>query len=120
MAGSKPAHLAGMRRGGMALAGVLAVGLAVLSGTAFASSSGSSAHMTSMAMSGARRGHVGTTKGWYNGHTVKFTYTKNFICRRPPASKAKTACEAGADYTQTPSATFDPLYVVVPLGFTPK
>lgn len=28
-------------------------------------------------------------------------------------------CEAGSDYTQTPANTFDPLYVVVPLGFTP-
>jgi len=104
----------------MAFAGVLAVGLAVLSGTAFASSSASSAHMTGMAMAGAKGGHVGTTKGWYDGHTVTFKYTKNFICKRPPASKARTACEAGADYTQTPANTFDPLYVVVPLGFTPK
>jgi hypothetical protein len=112
--------MAGTRRAGLALAGVLAAGLAVLSGTAFASSSSptASAGMTGMHMS-ASRGHVGTTRGWYAGHTVKFRYTKNFSCATPPASKASTKCEAGADYTQTPSRTFDPLYVVVPLGFTP-
>ncbi len=120
MAGTKPAGLAAMRRTGIAFAGVLAVGMAVLSGTAFASSNASSAHMTGMTMSGAKGSHVGTTKGWLNGHTVTFKYTKNFICKRPPASKARTGCEAGADYTQTPAAAFDPLYVVVPLGFTPK
>jgi hypothetical protein len=114
-------RMAGTRRAGLALAGVLAAGLAVLSGTAFASSSASAgaAGMTGMQMS-AGRAHVGTTKGWYDGHTVTFRYTKNFSCQEPPASKASSRCEAGADYTQTPSRTFDPLYVVVPLGFTPK
>lgn len=115
MAGTR---MAGTRRAGLALAGVLAAGLAVLSGTAFASS-GSTAGMAGMQMS-ASRGHVGTTRGWYDGHTVKFRYTRNFSCQTPPASHASSKCEAGADYTQTPSRTFDPLYVVVPLGFTPK
>ena len=62
---------------------------------------------------------MGTTKGWYDGKTVTFHYTKNYFCQQPPASGARSRCEAGADYTQTPSSTFDPLYVVVPLGFTP-
>jgi hypothetical protein len=115
MAGTR---MAGTRRAGLALAGVLAAGLAVLSGTAFASSS-STAAPAGMQMS-ASRGHIGTTKGWYGGHTVTFRYTRNFSCMTPPASKASSKCEAGADYTQTPSKTFDPLYVVVPLGFTPK
>ena len=51
--------------------------------------------------------------------SVRFYYTKNFFCAGPPASKASSSCEAGADYTQTPASNFDPLYVVVPLGFTP-
>jgi len=46
MAGSKRGGLAGMRRTGLALTGLLAVGLAVLSGTAFASSGSSSATTT--------------------------------------------------------------------------
>jgi hypothetical protein len=117
----KRARMMGTRRAGMALVGLLAAGLAVASGTAFASASSSAAgssmaQMTSAGMSG---GHVGFTKGWYDGHTVKFFYSKNFTCQSPPASKASTACEAGSDYTQTPASTFDPLYVVVPLGFTP-
>jgi len=50
---------------------------------------------------------------------VRFYYSKNFSCAQPPASKASSKCEAGTDYTQTPANSFDPLYVVVPLGFTP-
>ena len=34
----------------------------------------------------------------------------------PPAPPSQ---RTGADYTQTPASSFDPLYVVVPLGFTP-
>jgi hypothetical protein len=107
-----------MRRAGLGLAAVLTAGLAVVSGTALAST-GPAAGMAGMQMGGHGR-HVGTTKGWYDGHTVTFKYTKNFSCKTPPASKASSKCEAGADYTQTPAKSFDPLYVVVPLGFTPK
>jgi hypothetical protein len=111
--------MTGPRRIGLALVGVLGVALAIASGTAFASS-GSSAGTSMAGMTsshGAKR--VGTTKGWYDGKTVTFHYTKNYFCQQPPASGARSRCEAGADYTQTPSSTFDPLYVVVPLGFTP-
>jgi hypothetical protein len=108
------------RRLGLALLGLLGVTLAIASGTAFASSGSAPAgtQMAGMSANGGG-GHVGTTKGWYRGHTVTFRYTKNFFCKTPPASGATSKCEAGADYTQTPSRTFDPLYVVVPLGFTP-
>jgi hypothetical protein len=112
------------RRAGLVLSGVAAVGLAAASGTALASSSSSasSASMSGMAMtsSSSSHNHVGTTKGFYDGRTVTFLYTKNFRCAAPPASNAKTGCEGGTNYTQTPSSTFDPLYVIVPLGFTPK
>jgi hypothetical protein len=107
-----------MRRAGLALTGMLAVGLAVVSGTAFASAGSSSASMAGMRT--GSHGHVGTTRGWYDGHTVTFRYTKNFRCQTPPASQASTKCEAGSDYTQTPAKSFDPLYVMVPLGFTPS
>jgi hypothetical protein len=105
-----------MRRAGIALVGVLGVGLAIASGTAFASS-GSSPGMSMAGMS-AGKGTTGTTKGWYDGKTVTFRYTKDYFCKTPPASGATSDCEAGSDYTQTPSGSFDPLYVVVPLGFT--
>jgi hypothetical protein len=107
------------RRTGIALFGVLGVGLAVASGTAFASSGSSSASTHMAGMSSAPASMVGTTKGWYKGETVTLRYTRNFFCQAPPASGASTKCEAGSDYTQTPATTFDPLYVVVPLGFTP-
>lgn len=108
------------RRVGLALTGLAAVGLAAVSGTAMASS-GSSGAMTGMSMAASSSWHhVGTTKGFYDGRTVTFYYTKNFRCAAPPSSHAKTGCEGGTNYTQTPASTFDPLYVIVPLGFTPK
>ena len=112
-------RMTGPRRLGLALLGLLGVVLAIASGTAFASSGSSSGTGMAGMSHGWGGGHVGTTKGWYDGHTVTFRYTKNFYCKTPPASGATSKCEAGADYTQTPSHTFDPLYVVVPLGFTP-
>ena len=68
--------------------------------------------MTDMAQSmsaSVSQGHTGFTNGWYDGHTVRFFYSKNYSCQTPPASKASSKCEAGADYTQTPATSFDPL-----------
>ena len=116
----KRVRLKGTRQVGLALSGLLVAGLAVASGTALASS-GSASSMSGMAqtMSASMHAKTGFTNGWYDGHTVRFFYSKNFSCKEPPASNASSKCEAGADYTQTPAETFDPLYVVVPLGFTP-
>jgi hypothetical protein len=108
------------RRVGLALAGLAAAGLAAASGTALASSSSSAGSMAGTQMSSTAARHVGATKGFYGGKTVTFYYTKNFRCANPPASHAKSKCEGGTDYTQTPARTFDPLYVIVPLGFTPS
>src|SRR3984885_64102 len=122
---SKRVRLGGTRRAGVALAGLLALGLAAASGTALAASGSPSAGMAGMAgmtaMTSGTGSHAptGFTNGWYDGHTVRFFYSKNFSCAAPPASKASSKCEAGSDYTQTPADAFDPLYVVVPLGFTP-
>ena len=118
----KRVRLKGTRQVGLMLAGLLVAGLAAVSGTALASSGSvsSTAAMSDMSQT-ASGGHAktGFTNGWYDGHTVRFFYSKNYFCQTPPASKASSNCEAGADYTQTPASTFDPLYVVVPLGFTP-
>jgi hypothetical protein len=121
MMGKTKFRLPGTRVAGLALAGLLAGGLALASGTAFASSSAPSAGMSGMAGMGtaSSSGHVGFTKGFYDGHTVRFYYTRNFRCAQPPASSASSRCEGGTNYTQTPASTFDPLYVIVPLGFTP-
>ena len=113
---------AGTRVAGVGLLGVLAAVLAIASGTALAAPGSPQAGMTGMAQLTSASGshpHVGFTKGWYAGHTVRFYYTRNFFCQAPPASRAHSKCEAGTNYTQTPARTFDPLYVVVPLGFTP-
>jgi hypothetical protein len=117
MIGTKRLRMLGTRKAGVALTGLLVGGLALASGTAFASSSSSSSSMAGMTSSShAARGF---TKGWYDGHTVRFYYSKNFSCKQPPASTASSKCEGGTNYTQTPANTFDPLYVIVPLGFTP-
>jgi len=119
MVGKLRSRMTTAQKAGVALVGVLGVVLAVASGTAFASSGSPAVGMGMTGMSSGWQNHVGNTKGWYNGHTVTFHYTKNFFCQNPPHSGASSQCEAGADYTQTPASTFDPLYVVVPLGFTP-
>lgn len=117
----KKFRMPGTRTAGLVLAGLLAGGLALASGTAFASSSAPAGGMTGMAGMGTASSHArtGFTKGFFAGHTVRFYYTRNFVCRQPPASHASSRCEGGANYTQTPASTFDPLYVIVPLGFTP-
>lgn len=119
----KGGRLKGTRRAGLALTGLLALGMAGAAGTALAATSApSSPGMATMAdMVSATSWHqkTGFTNGWLDGHTVRFFYSKNFYCAQPPASKASSRCEAGSDYTQTPASSFDPLYVVVPLGFTP-
>ena len=119
----KRAGAVGTRKVGLALAGLLTAGLAAASATMLTTTGASATTtMTDMAhtmSASVSQGHTGSTYGWYDGHTVRFFYTKNFVCAGPPASKASSKCEAGSDYTQTPASNFDPLYVVVPLGFTP-
>lgn len=65
--------------------------------------------------------NVGLTHGYYDGSTVDFLYTANFYCDNGVSSKATTGCEAGAKYTKLPpdAKSQDPIYIVVPLGFTP-
>ena len=120
MIGTKRLRMLGTRKAGLALTGLLVGGLALASGTAFASTSSSSSSRAGPAgMSSSSHAARGFTKGWYDGHTVRFYYSKNFSCKQPPASTASSKCEGGTNYTQTPANTFDPLYVIVPLGFTP-
>ena len=119
MIGTKRLRMLGTRKAGVALTGLLVGGLALASGTAFASSSSSSSISGMAGMTSSSHAAKGFTKGWYDGHTVRFYHSKNFRCNQPPASTASSKCEGGTNYTQTPASTFDPLYVIVPLGFTP-
>ena len=112
-------RMTGTRQVGLIMAGLLVAGLAAASGTALASSSSSSSMASMDSMVQSMHAKTGFTNGWYDGHTVRFYYSKNYFCRTPPASTASSKCEGGANYIRTPASNFDPLYVVVPLGFTP-
>jgi hypothetical protein len=66
--------------------------------------------------------HVdGTTPAWFNGQEVQLDYTRDFECRMPPTAASASRCEIGADATIAPasSGAIPPLWVLVPLGFTP-
>jgi hypothetical protein len=115
----KRIRLKGPRQVGVAMAGLLVAGLAAVSGTALASPGSTSSMASVDSMVQSMQARTGFTNGWYGGHTVRFYYSKNYFCRTPPASAASSKCEGGANYIRTPAANFDPLYVVVPLGFTP-
>ena len=114
----KRIRLKGTRQVGL-MAGLLVAALAAASGTALASSSSTSSMASMDSMVQFMHAKTGFTNGWYDGHTVRFFYSKNYFCRTPPASGASSKCEGGANYIRTPAPNFDPLYVVVPLGFTP-
>jgi hypothetical protein len=117
----------GPRATGIAMAGLLVAGLAAFAGPSIASAqSGPGMQMSGMQMSGmsmsakqAAPNSVGNTKGWLAGRTVSFHYTADYFCRQPPTSKAVSDCELGENYGAVPAQQFDPLYVVVPIGFTP-
>jgi hypothetical protein len=101
---------------GVALSGMLIAGLAVLAGPTMAN-----AQSSGMAMASSPNiVRVGTTRGWLNGRVVTFSYSKAFECKEPPSAATRSHCEVGAEYNAIPAPTFDPLYVVVPIGFTPR
>jgi hypothetical protein len=113
---SQPKTTSRPRAVAIALTGVLIAALAALAGPALASShTGHGLTMGNASMTG----RVGSTKGWLDGKTVKFHYSRDFFCRQPPHSRAGSHCELGANYQVIPAKDFDPLYVVVPIGFTP-
>ncbi len=70
---------------------------------------------------------VGVTHGWYSapgstrGTNVDFLYTARSYCDRAISSHAPTGCEAGAAAKKLPpgATSQDPLYIIVPLGFSP-
>ena len=107
---------AGGRFAAVATALVLASGV----GVAFAAA-GHSGHMnmqTDRAASGHRGVNgFGMTETFFHGQTESFTYTKGYYCDTRVSSKASTKCEAGAKYKKAPAKHFDPLYILVPLGF---
>ena len=60
----------------------------------------------------------GMTQSYFNGRTVSFTYTQGFYCDKNVSAASSSGCEAGAAFKVPPAKSFDPLYILVPLGFT--
>lgn len=67
---------------------------------------------------GTGMNQFGMTQSFYNGRTVSFTYTKGFYCDKHVSAASTSGCEAGANFKVPPAKSFDPLYILVPLGFT--
>jgi hypothetical protein len=86
-------------------------------GVAVAATAGAPSNSVS---SGRGIPQYGLTKGFLNGHTVTFKYTKGFHCDTSVKSAASSKCEAGAPAKKAPKGTRDPLFITVPLGFTVK
>lgn len=103
---------------GIALFALIGALFAVLLGLALASPS----HAVPAGDGATPSGTVlGTTQGWFDGRTVTFLYTRNFVCTQPPTSAAASGCEVGEAAQSAPvgNPNIPELWVLVPLGFTP-
>jgi hypothetical protein len=93
----------------VALASVVSVGVATAATTSTPSNATSK---------GQGVNEFGMSQSFFAGHTVSFTYTKGFYCDSHVSSGATSGCEVGANYKVAPAKNFDPLYILVPLGFS--
>jgi hypothetical protein len=59
----------------------------------------------------------GMTQANFKGHAVSFKYTKGFFCDTSVSAASSTGCEVGKKFHKAPAKNFDPLYILVPLGF---
>jgi hypothetical protein len=70
--------------------------------------------------------NIGTTEGWFKGHTIRFLYTQNYFCDGSVKAASSNGCEVGQKYNKVPDglvsdAFTDPLFIPVPLfKHTPK
>jgi hypothetical protein len=60
----------------------------------------------------------GLTKGNARGRGTLFTYSHGYFCDTSVAAQSATHCEVGAAARVAPARHTDPLFVIVPLGFT--
>jgi hypothetical protein len=99
---------------------VFAVSAAVVvaGGVGVAAAASTAAPSSNAMQKGMGINEYGMTKSFFNGGTVSFTYSKGYYCDKSVTSAASSGCEAGAEYKTPPAASFDPLYIAVPLGFT--
>jgi hypothetical protein len=101
------------------VAGVTALLVAGSFGMAAASSQ---SNMSGDPMSNAKDAGTGVdefglTRANFDGKTLNFRYTKGFFCDTSVAAQSSSGCEVGEKFQEAPAAHFDPLYVLVPLGF---
>lgn len=66
--------------------------------------------------------NIGMTDSWFDGSTINLNYSHQFFCGDHSLSKASTGCEVGASTKVRPSGgvVVSPVYVMSPIGFTPK
>ncbi len=96
------------------IAGIVAVLVVGSVGVAVATSASPPSNATR-----AGRGvpEFGLTRANFQGNTIGFRYTKGFFCDTSISAASSTGCEVGAKFHKAPSKNFDPLFIVVPLGF---
>jgi hypothetical protein len=99
---------------------VLAATLAIViaGGVGMVAASAAAPTPSNATQSGMGINEFGMTKSFYNGGTVSFTYSKGFYCDKSVSAASTSGCEAGAAFKTPPAKSFDPLYILVPLGFT--
>jgi hypothetical protein len=96
----------------------VSVAVVVAGGVGVAAAASTAAPSSNAMQKGMGINEYGMTKSFFNGGTVSFTYSKGYYCDKSVTSAASSGCEAGAEYKTPPAASFDPLYITVPLGFT--
>lgn len=103
-----PLSAAVLLTGGIGLAGAANGPSATTSSTAAARGDGTG-------MNG-----FGKTAGSYEGKNSQFVYSRGYFCDTSVKAVSRTGCEVGAKWKKAPSQQRDPLFITVPLGFTPK
>jgi hypothetical protein len=93
------------------------VAFVIAAGVGVAAAANTAAPSSNAMQKGMGINEFGMTKAFFNGGTVSFTYSKGYYCDKSVTSAATSGCEAGANYKVPPAKNFDPLYILVPLGF---
>jgi hypothetical protein len=100
-----------------AVAIVAVGGLGVAQAATHGAVAAGSSTMT-MTMPGMGQNQFGKTEGDIDHANLLFTYSKGFFCDTTVPATSTTGCEVGQGFNHPPAASYDPLYITVPLGFT--
>ena len=65
---------------------------------------------------------IGLTDSWFSGLTLNLNYSHPYFCGEKRLSRASSGCEVGAATKVRPPSgkVVSPIYVMTPIGFTPK